>query len=125
VRHHRALQIDRARKGPSVLARYEQKFARLFICGDQRAGKIWWNAAAAAANARRGPGDRFTQNIFPAENGREPRRQGERQFHRHAEISRSIQFLPSQPDLCFHCPQNLGCKIEEGTNAEQQDEQGK
>src|SRR6266581_4935380 len=58
VTHHRALQIDRMRKGSAVLARDEHQLARLFVCGDERTGKICWNAPAAAADARRSPGDR-------------------------------------------------------------------
>src|SRR5882724_7512553 len=125
MRHHQVLQIDRARKRAAVLARDEHKFSRLFVRGDQRAAKICWNAAAAAANTWRRPGDRFAQDIFPAENGREARRQRKRQFHRHAEIGRSIQFFPGQPDLRFHRAQNLWRKVEEGSYADQKDHQGK
>src|SRR6266542_5301948 len=83
VTHHRALQIDRMRKGSAVLARDKHQLARLFVCGDERTGKICWNAPAAAADARRSPGDCFAKNIFVSENGCEPGRQRDRQFHRH------------------------------------------
>ena len=74
----RIVQVDGPGKGASAFSRHEQEFARLFIRRDERAGKIWWNAAAPAADARRGPGDRFGQNIFAVEDGGKPRWQRDR-----------------------------------------------
>ena len=40
MRDHRAVEIDRLRKWPSVLARDKMEFARLFVRGDKRAEQI-------------------------------------------------------------------------------------
>src|SRR5213076_2662729 len=90
VRHSRALQLDRARKGPAVLTRDEHKFSRLLVRGDERAQEICRNATAPAADAGHRPGDRLTQNIFPGENRCEPSWQCGRPSHRRVTIGRSI-----------------------------------
>ena len=74
----RIVQVDGSGKGASAFSRHEQEFARLFIRRDERAEKICWNAAAPSADAGRGPCNCFRQNIFPSENGREPRWQSDR-----------------------------------------------
>src|SRR6266540_3407677 len=86
VSHHRALQINRARKRARTFARHEDDFARLLVRREERAKKICWNAAAAAADAGRCPCDCLAENIFPAEKGCESSRQCERQFYRQATI---------------------------------------
>ena len=101
-------------------------FARFFVGCDKRAKKICRNAPAAAADTRRGPGDCLPKNILAAEYGSEPSRQREREFHRHIEIGRAIQFVQGQPDLRFQRAQNFGSKIEkcgDGQNGDRQREQ--
>src|SRR6266700_4866361 len=116
--HDRALQVNCARKRAPTLARHENDFVWVFVRGDERAEKIRWNAPPAPANARRSPGDCFVQNIFLAENGRQPRRRANRQLHWHVTIGRPIQFFPSQPNLRFHGAQNSWGKIEERSDAD-------
>ena len=91
VRNHRAVEIDRLRKWPSVFARDKVELTRFLIRRDERAEKICRNAAAASADAGRGPGDGFAEDILPAENGGQAakgRLSG--QLRRRVEIGRAV-----------------------------------
>src|SRR5205814_7636950 len=72
VRDHGIVELDGLREWPAVLARDKAQLSRFFVRGNERAEQIRWNAAAAAADARRGPGDRFTEQILLIENVGEP-----------------------------------------------------
>ncbi len=123
VRDHRAAELDCLGKWPPGFARDKEKFVRLFIGCDQRAEKICRNPASAAADAGRGPGDRFTQDVLSCKNVLQSRRQSNRQLYRHVEIGRAIQFFKGEPGFRFHGAQNLRRKIEERCGGNGEDRQ--
>ena len=124
MRDHGAIELDGLGKGPSAFPGDEQNLARLFVSRDERPKKICRNAAAPSANAGRGPGDCFAEDILPAENRSEARWQSKRQFHRHSEIGGTIQFFQCQPNLRFHDAQNFWRKIEKRCDGQREDRQG-
>ena len=124
MRDHCAVELDGLSKGPSAFPGGEQDLARLFFRRDERAEKICRNAATPSANAGRGPGNRFAENILSAESRSEARWQSKRQFHRRAEIGGTIQFFQCQPDFCFHGAQNFWREIKKRCDGQREDRQG-
>ena len=124
MRDHGAIELDGLGKGPSAFSGDEQNLARLFVSRNERPEKIRRNAAAPSANAGRGPGDRFAEDILPAENRSEARWQSKRQFHWQAELGGTIQFFQCQPDFCFHRAQNFWCEIKKRCDGQREDRQG-
>ncbi len=101
MRDGRTLQIDRlAKRAPAFLGD-KDNLVRLFIGGDEGAEKIRRNPPAPPTDAGHGPGDRFSQHVLFAEDGRQTGGEGDRQRRGRRKSAGPFNFVSASQIFAF------------------------